>query len=75
MTDLLVTLWQPLAAILVLILGGLGLYAKGKADARQKAKSEATTARLKTVKEVQTHAREAETQDDDALVARLTRKP
>ena len=71
----LTAMWKPIAALLALILGGLGLYAKGRADARQQAKSEAATAKLKTMKEVQAHAREAETQDDDALVARLTRKP
>jgi hypothetical protein len=59
--------------------GGLlvlaAVYAIGRRHARQQAKSEAATAKLKTMKEVQAHARQAETQDDDALVARLTRKP
>jgi hypothetical protein len=64
-------LWKPVAALLAL----LGIYLAGKRHARQQAKSEAATAKLKTMKEVQAHAREAETQDDDALVARLTRKP
>jgi hypothetical protein len=75
MTDtilrLLLALWKPLAALL----GGIGLYAKGRADARQRAENRALTARMETIKEVQAHARESETQDDDALVARLTRKP
>jgi hypothetical protein len=64
-------LWKPVAALLAL----LGIYLAGKRHARQQAKSEAATAKLKAMKEVQAHAREAETQDDDALVARLTRKP
>ena len=59
--------------------GGLlllaAVYALGRRHARHRAKSEAATAKLETIKEVQAPAREAETQDDDALVARLTRKP
>jgi hypothetical protein len=70
-TDIAQALWKPVAALLAL----LGIYLAGKRHARQQAKSEAATAQLKTMKEVQAHAREAETQDDDALVARLTRKP
>ena len=41
MTALLVTLWKPVAALLALILGGLGLYAKGRGDARQRAENKA----------------------------------
>jgi hypothetical protein len=70
-TGILRAMWKPVAALLAL----LGIYLAGKRHARQQAKSEAATAKLKTMKEVQAHAREAETQDDDALVARLTRKP
>jgi hypothetical protein len=74
-SEIIAALWKPIAALLVLIMGGIGLYAKGRADARQRAENRDLTARLKTIKEVQAHARESETQDDDALVARLTRKP
>jgi hypothetical protein len=70
-TGILRAMWKPVAALLAL----LGVYVAGKRHARQRAKSEAATAKLKTIKEVQAHEREAETQDDDALVARLTRKP
>jgi hypothetical protein len=68
---ILTALWKPVAALLAL----MGIYLAGKRHARQQAKSEATTAKLETMKEVQAHARQAETQDDDDLVARLTRKP
>jgi hypothetical protein len=74
-SEIIAALWKPIAALLVLIMGGGALYAKGRSDARQRAENKALTARLKTIKEVQAHARESETQDDDALVARLTRKP
>jgi hypothetical protein len=68
-------MWKPIAALLALILGGAALYRKGGADARQRAENRAVKTKLKTIKEVQAHARESETQDDDALVDRLTRKP
>ena len=70
-TSIVRALWKPVAALLAL----MGIYVAGKRPARQRAKSEAATAKLKTIKEVQGYEREAETQDDDALVARLTRKP
>jgi xanthosine utilization system XapX-like protein len=70
-TGIVRALWKPVAALL----GLLGIYVAGRRHARQRAKSEAATAKLKTIKEVQGYEREAETQDDDALVARLTRKP
>lgn len=41
MTAWLVALWKPLAALLALILGGLGLYAKGRGDARERAENKA----------------------------------
>ncbi len=68
---LLAALWKPLAALL----GALGLYAKGRADARRQARLKATEARLETIREVRRNEREAETQDDPELVRRLTRKP
>jgi hypothetical protein len=73
--EIIASLWKTIATLLVLIMGGGALYAKGRADARQRAENRALTARMETIKEVQAHARESETQDDDALVARLTRKP
>jgi hypothetical protein len=73
MTAIITAFWKPIAALLALILGGLGLYAKGRADARQRAKSEATEAKLETIKEVRRHERKAEKRDDSELVRRLTR--
>jgi hypothetical protein len=74
-SEIIANLWKPIAALLALIMGGGVLYAKGRSDAKRRVENKALTARLKTIKEVQAHARESETQDDDALVARLTRKP
>ena len=39
-TGIVRALWKPIAALLALILGGAALYRKGRADARQRAKSE-----------------------------------
>ena len=50
MTAWLVALWKPLAALLALILGGLGLYAKGRGDARERAENKALHANEKAQK-------------------------
>ena len=44
---ILTAIWKPIAALLALILGGLGLYAKGRADARQRAENKALRANEK----------------------------
>lgn len=62
-------LWRPVAVILAFA----AVYAFGRRDARQRAEIEAVEASVKTIKEVRRHEHEAETQDDPALVARLTR--
>jgi hypothetical protein len=44
---ILTAIWKPIAALLALILGGLGLYVKGRADARQRAENKALQANEK----------------------------
>lgn len=51
-----------------------GLYLKWRGDGRAKAQQDATRARLKAVTEIRKDTRDAETQDDPALVDRLTRR-
>lgn len=59
-------------------LAGLGLavgaYLKGRSDVRRQVDARAAKATIKTLKEVRLHERDAETQDDPALIDRLTRR-
>lgn len=50
MNGLLVAFWKPFAAILATILGALGIYAKGRSDAKAKAKTKDLKAELDTRK-------------------------
>lgn len=66
MTGLLLTFWKPIAAILAALLGALGLYAKGRADA--KAKRDLRD--LKTEIETRRRIDEADTVGNDPDAAR-----
>lgn len=62
--------WPVVA--LVLFFGG---WVWGKRNATQKAAQTSVKARLETQIEARRNERDAETQDDVALAARLTRRP
>jgi hypothetical protein len=63
-----------LAALAALWAYGAAQRRSGAVDAQNKAQAAAQRARLETIAEVRNHEREAETQDDAALVDRLTRR-
>jgi hypothetical protein len=63
-----------LAALAALAAYGAAQKRRGAVDAKNKAQAAAQRARLETISEVRKHEREAETQDDVALVDRLTRR-
>ena len=65
---------RALLAPLVKLLAALGIYWKGRADQRQKTALQAAEARNATLDEVRKHEMDAATQDDPALVDRLTRR-
>jgi hypothetical protein len=63
-----------LGAILAILAYGAAQKRRGAVEAENEAKAVAQGQRLKTILEVRGHERDAETQDDAALVDRLTRR-
>ncbi|MCU0909780.1 MAG: hypothetical protein MUE98_00100 [Rhodobacteraceae bacterium] len=72
--DLIGGLWPYIAAGAVAVFSALGLYLKGRRDANHSTRAKAAEGRLSTIEERNRHARDADTQDDPALVDRLTRR-
>ena len=70
MKALLLTFWKPLAGILAALLGALGLYAKGRADAKAKAETKDLKAKIETRKRID----EADTLDNPSAAAEWLRK-
>ena len=66
MNDLLLDYWKPIAAILAALVGALGLYAKGRADAKAKAETKDLKAEIETRKRID----EADTVGNDPDAAR-----
>lgn len=66
--------WEWLAGA-VAVVGGLGLaWWRGRRSGAVARDLKAAKAETKTFKELRSHERDAETQDDPALIDRLTRR-
>ena len=70
MTGLLLTFWKPIAAIMAALLGALGLYAKGRADASAKAETKDLKAEVETRKRIDA----ADTVDNPSAAAEWLRE-
>lgn len=70
---LLGSFWPYIIAAFAALLGILGLRRGAVVSDRRKREAEALKHRVKTMQEVQGYETEAETQDDQALVDRITR--
>lgn len=75
MTDILGLITGLLGWLVGAILALAGAWIAGNRQGRQRAAQKADRATISAMREVRKHEREAETQDDTALVDRLTRKP
>jgi hypothetical protein len=62
------------AGLLALIGAALGIYAKGRGDAKAKARMKASEDRIHTMEEMRREHAKAQAQDDADLVRSLTHK-
>lgn len=74
-TSLLGDFWPYIAGAVAFVAGIVATYLKGRRDANMKRRAQDAERRVKTIKEVAEHAKDAEEQTDQELVDRLTRRP
>jgi hypothetical protein len=72
--DAVIRIYAFFAGLLALIGAALGIYAKGRGDAKAKARMKASEDRIHTMEEMRRETAKAQAQDDADLVRSLTHK-